>query len=212
MDKAFIYHFEDQDYQVQIIYKRIKNIHYRFVDDHFLITCPKYTTERMIKSGLDKFAKRLLARSITNRGETENDIALFGVRYPLFANGSFTLPTQETLIYKSRDDLHKKLRKWFLQFIDERTRHYAEIMNAPQYTVKVRMMRTRYGTNNRHAKTITYSLVLMHYSLDIIDSVIIHELTHCFVYNHSDNFYRLLYKYCPNYAILRKKLIKAEFN
>ena len=46
---------------------------------------------------------------------------------------------------------------------------------------------------------------------EIIDSVIIHELAHHFVYDHSDNFYKVVYKYCPNYDILRKKLIKAEF-
>ena len=72
-------------------------------------------------------------------------------------------------------------------------------------------MKSRYGSNNKRSKTITYSLTLMHYSLEIIDSVVVHELTHCFVYDHSDNFYRLLYKYCPDYDKLRKKLIRAEF-
>ena len=84
-------------------------------------------------------------------------------------------------------------------------------MNAPLYQVKVRDMRSRYGTNNRAKKTITYAMNLLYYSSEIIDSVVIHELTHCFVYDHSDNFYRLLYKYCPYYDMLRKKLIKAVF-
>ena len=72
-------------------------------------------------------------------------------------------------------------------------------------------MKSRYGSNNKSTKTITYSLVLLHYSPEIIDSVIIHEIAHCFAYNHGDNFYKVVYKYCPNYDILRKKLIKAEF-
>ena len=84
-------------------------------------------------------------------------------------------------------------------------------MNAPHFQVKVRQMKSRYGSNNRSNKTITYSLVLLHYSIEIIDSVIVHELSHHFVYDHSPNFYKVLYKYCPNYDILRKKLIRSEF-
>ena len=84
-------------------------------------------------------------------------------------------------------------------------------MGAPHYQVKVRQMKSRYGSNNKSSKAITYSLVLLHYSPEIIDSVIIHELAHCFVYNHGDNFYKVVYKYCPNYDMLRKKLIRSEF-
>ena len=84
-------------------------------------------------------------------------------------------------------------------------------MGTTHYIVKVRNMKSRYGSNNRQSKAITYSLVLLHYSPDIIDSVIIHELAHHFVYNHGSNFYKVVYKYCPNYDMLRKKLIKAEF-
>ena len=85
-------------------------------------------------------------------------------------------------------------------------------MNTPHYQIKIRDMVSRYGVNNKNKRTITYALVLVHYAPEIIDSVIIHELTHYFVYDHSDNFYRLLYKYSPNYDMLRRKLIKAEFN
>ena len=211
MDKTFIYSVDGKDYQVNIIYKRIRNIHYRFQNGAFLITCPKRVSEKMIKSGLEKYARRLINTSPVNKGETADSITIFGEVYPLSESGLFSLPNQEVVRYKNKEDLHKKLKKWFLNYLNERNRYYGHLMNAPEYTVKARNMRTRYGTNNKHAQTITYALVLMHYSIEIIDSVIVHELTHCFVYNHSDNFYRLLYKYCPNYDILRKKLIKAEF-
>ena len=39
-------------------------------------------------------------------------------------------------------------------------------------------MYTRYGSNSIGKKSITYSTILMHYSPDVIDSVIVHEIAH----------------------------------
>ena len=211
MDKAFIYQVDDKDYQVQITYKRVKNINYRYKDGVFFVSCSRFRSISAIKSGLDKFAKRLIKRTPTRKGETEEYIYIFGDKYDFSFPGEITLPSGDRFIYKTIEDLHKKLKKWFLNYATIETHKMAETMSAPQYRVKVRKMVSRYGTNSRHTKSITYSLTLLHYSPEIIESVIVHELVHCFVFNHSDNFYRLLYKYSPDYDILRKKLIKAEF-
>ena len=211
MDKTFIYQVDDKDYQVQITYKRVKNINYRYKDGVFFVSCSRFRSISAIKSGLDKFAKRLIKRTPTRKGETEEYIYIFGDKYDLSFPGEISFPSGDKFIYKTIEDLHKKLKKWFLNYMTGETNKMAVIMSAPQYRVKVRKMVSRYGTNSRQTKSITYSLTLIHYSPEIIESVIVHELTHCFVFNHSDNFYRLLYKYSPNYDILRKKLIKAEF-
>ena len=186
MTNSFNYQVDGKDYQVNIIHKRVKNINYHFKNGVFVVSCSRFTSITSIKSGLDRFARRMIKRTPTNKGETEEYIYIFGQKYDLVFPGEIVL--------------------------SETTNKMAEIMSAPKYRVKVRKMVSRYGTNSRHTKSITYSLTLLHYAPEIIESVIVHELTHCFVFNHSDNFYRLLYKFCPNYDILRKKLIKAEFN
>ena len=210
MNKSFVYCLNNQEYKVNITYKRIRNIHYRFKDGAFEISCHRLTPMSMIKSGLDKFAPKLIKRNAKEQGEGEDYIYLFGNKTPISFPGSVTL-NEETITFDNREQLHKKLRKVFLEYVTSQTIKWARVMNAPIYQVKVREMRSRYGTNNRAKKTITYSMTLLYYSPEIIDSVVIHELTHCFVYDHSDNFYRLLYKYCSNYDMLRKKLIKAVF-
>ena len=210
MNKSFIYCLNNQEYVVNITYKRIRNIHYRFKDGAFEISCHRLTPMSMIKSGLEKFAEKLIKRSAKEQGEGEDYIYLFGQKVSLSFPGSVILQ-DETIAFENKEQLHKKLRKYFLKYVTIQTEKWAKEMNAPLYQVKVRDMRSRYGTNNRAKKTITYAMNLLYYSPEIIDSVIIHELTHCFVYDHSDNFYRLLYKYCPNYDMLRKKLIKAVF-
>ena len=210
MNKSFVYYHNNQEYTVNITYKRIRNIHYRFKDGAFFISCHRLTPMHLIKSGLDKYADKLIKRCAKEQGEGEDYIYLLGQRVFLSFPGSVTF-NDEVVTFDSREQLHKKLRKVFLKYLTERTNYYASMMTAPTYQVKLREMRSRYGTNNRGKKTITYAMMLIYYSPSVIDSVVIHELTHCFVYDHSDNFYRLLYKYCPDYDILRKKLIKADF-
>ena len=82
---------------------------------------------------------------------------------------------------------------------------------AKPYKVRVRKMRTRYGSNAYSTHSITYSSILMHYTLDVVDSVIVHELAHDKVRNHSDKFYKVVYNYCPDYKALHKRLRKGEF-
>ena len=211
MVNELIYYVDDKPYQVEIIYKRMKNIYFRFNGEKFKVTCPRNTKITTIKSGLDKYAKKIISRNVKFNAESDDYIYIFGNKIMLSFPGEINFSDGSVLSYKDSDDLHKKLKKWFLNVLKRRTEYFAKLMHAPAYLVKLRKMKSRYGSNNRNTKTITYSLTLIHYSIEIIDSVVVHELTHCFVYDHSDNFYRLLYKYCPNYDTLRKKLIHAEF-
>ena len=44
----------------------------------------------------------------------------------------------------------------------------------------------------------------------VIDYVILHELCHTVVKNHSDEFWSLMAKVCPNYLALRKELKRVK--
>ena len=210
MNKEFVYQVDDKDYRVIVTYKRIRNIHFRFDGESFLVSAPRLVSLKQIKSGLDKYAKKLIKRSVKMNAETDEYIYILGKKIETNYPGYLALES-DLISYKDNKQLHTKLRKWFLNYLTNRAELFEKVMGAPHYLIKLRQMKSRYGSNNKSTKTITYSLVLIHYSPEIIDSVIIHELAHCFAYNHGNNFYKVVYKYCPNYDILRKKLIKAEF-
>ena len=211
MNAKTTYVLDGQEYEVLITYKRIRNIHFRYENGVFLVSCPRLVRMSAIKSGLDKYARKLRDRNPRNQAFGEDYVYLFGRKIPVTYPGSIRLKNETEITFKDKDDLLKKMRKVFLNYMISHTDYYADSMKCPRYVVKVRQMKSRYGSNNRTNKTITYSLTLIHYSPEIIDSVIVHELAHCFVYNHSDSFYRVVYKYCPEYYKLRKKLIRAEF-
>ena len=94
----------------------------------------------------------------------------------------------------------------FKEIMQKRTDFYASQMNIIPYKVSIHDTTSRYGSNSKRTHRIAYSTILMHYSYEIIDSVIVHELAHDKVYNHSKAFYDVVYKYCPNYKLIRKKL------
>ncbi len=210
MIKSFIYKVNDQDYEVVVTYKRMKNIHYRFDGKKFLVSSPKLMPMKHIISGLEKFAERLIRLAPKEMPIGDNYIYIFGHKYELTFPGVLTID-ETTLSFKDMNDLLRKLKKLFLNYMNERTLFLEKEMGAYHHLVKVRQMKSRYGTNNVKTRTLTYALVLMHYAKETIDSVIVHELAHCFVYNHSEQFYNIVYKYCPRYDVLRKKLINAEF-
>ena len=77
------------------------------------------------------------------------------------------------------------------------------------YKVKIKKMRTRLGSNSSKTHTIYYADHLFYYSVDILDSLVVHELAHEFVKDHSENFYKVVFKYCPNYKSVNNKLKKG---
>ena len=93
-----------------------------------------------------------------------------------------------------------------------RTELYEQAMNiSPYYDVKLRKKNTNYGVNSRRTHTITYNIFLVHFSLEIIDSVIVHELAHHYYFDHSSKFYNVVYNYYPNYKEVHHKLTKEIF-
>ena len=207
----FIYKVNGNEYPVHIIYKRIKNIHFRFIDGAFVVSCNRYTLKKQIVSGLEKYGESLIKRSTKPQARGEDYIYLLGVKINIHNYGEINFNDGSKISYSSKEDLDKKLKKYFLSFITRRVEYYTKIMGVPLYKVTVKDMKSRFGSNSKYTKSLHFSTILMHYSLPIIDSVVVHELAHILVYDHSKKFYDVVYKYCPDYDLYRKKIIKGEF-
>ena len=207
----FTFKIDNIEYPVHIVKKRIRNIHYRFKDGAFYISCPYIVGKITILNGLNKYGKTLINRDVKVPPIGNDYIYLYGVKVPLKESGSISFTNGETITYKDKKDLLKKINTKFLKFVTNRTDYYAKLMDLPKYKVSIRNMRTRYGSNSKSTQSIHYSTVLQHYSVEIIDSVIIHELAHILVPNHSKEFYDVVYKYCPNYKAYKRKLNRGEY-
>lgn len=198
----FVYKYKNKDYLVHVTIKRQRNIYYRYKEDGFYVTAPYFTTQKTIVMGLEKFAERLLNQhaKITNNFSVEEDyFYLLGEKYSL---SEFNL--QNTM------DFQHFLQEKALFFITELVRKNEEIMGISRpYKVKVRDTKRQYGSNSKQTHTLSFQINLVHYSKEIIESVVIHELAHDFERNHGKNFYNIVYSYCPKYKELQRKLKKG---
>lgn len=211
MVSTFTYVHDDKTYLVTLTTKRVRSIRYRYRDGGFNVTAPYLTSKQTIIKGLDKFYDRLTVENPHCSGQTDEYIYLLGKKIALQSEGKINFSDGSSLIYHNKEELDKKLKKWFLNYITYRHRIYEKKMNSFENKVRVRKMYTRYGSNSIGKKSITYSTILMHYTPDVIDSVIVHEIAHCFETGHDAKFYKIVHKYCPNYDFLHDKLRKGIY-
>ena len=81
----------------------------------------------------------------------------------------------------------------------------APSLKAVQHTLRVRRMTKRWGSCSKNG-TITLSTELIKTPLHCIDYVILHELCHLRVHNHSPAFFRLLNLYMPDWEERKRRL------
>lgn len=209
--KNFFYKVNDREYEVEIIHKMIKNNHYRFKNGKFVVSCHPWTSKATIVAGLDRFAEKLIKANSKESPLGDDYIYLFGDKYIINQSGKIRLTDYPEIVYKNHEELLKKLKPIFLDIVTKRVRYYEKVMGLPSYQVSVRNMTSRYGSNSKHTKRLNFAFQLIHYSTPILDSVIVHELAHIKVFNHSKQFYDVVYKYYPEYKVCHTKLRKGEF-
>ena len=212
LTKEFTYEYNGNVYPVIVTYKRMRSIRYRYRNGQFLISAPRISLKSDFIRGLDKFAGVLIARENNKPVPLGDDyIYLLGEKYDISFPGNLTIEGCLNISFSEKEDLEKKLKKWFKKYIENRVRYYEEMMGLSPYKVRVQKMSSRFGSNSKHTKSLNFATLLMHYSEPIIDSVVVHELAHEIVYEHSASFYKVVYKYCPEYDNYHTKLRKGEF-
>ena len=76
----------------------------------------------------------------------------------------------------------------------------------PNFKLKVRCMKTRWGVCNKKSMTVTLNLELITKDVHLIDYVIVHELSHFKHMDHSKLFWEEVGKHYPYYKQARKEL------
>jgi predicted metal-dependent hydrolase len=99
--------------------------------------------------------------------------------------------------------------RWYkeqaLIVISERVQHYAALHGFQPKQVKISSAKTRWGScTSTGSLNFTWRLVMA--PLEVIDYVVIHELAHLRVHNHSAKFWKLVESIEPQFKVRRKWL------
>lgn len=203
----------DKEYGVTIIRKNIKNTYIRFNDDGvFVVTTsnwvPKLSIKKLIESNYEKLVG-MVERSQKRRVD-EGVFYYLGIKYDIiiaedlkdvfFDKDKVLVPNLERL----QNWQKKAANKMFKERLDKLYELFEE--NIPYPKLRVRKMKTKWGVCNRKNNTVTLNLDLINRTIKEIDYVIIHELSHFVVFNHSKDFWNVVRKYCPDYKEINKML------
>lgn len=108
------------------------------------------------------------------------------------------------------DNYEDKLREAITFYtpivLDKIKKYYTK--EIPEFDIKYRKMKSRWGVCNVNKKVITLNIYLMRYSLDALEYTLVHEISHFYHHNHGKGFWNLVKENYPDY----KKVIKELKN
>lgn len=208
-----IFEFNNEIYKVIINKKNNKNTYLRIDDDLNIVVNTSYlVTKHQIKKILDDNYESIcrMLKDKKNKQDQKRGFRLLGNNYVIFYNDNYNnISIEGNIIYAPNE---KKLNKWYKDnmkklYLNRLHFNYQKFEeDIPFPSLKIREMKTRWGVCNIKTKTITLNSLLFKESIEKLDYVIIHELSHLIHFNHSKSFWNLVSKYCPNYKMIRKSL------
>lgn len=109
------------------------------------------------------------------------------------------------------DEEIKDLKKKAKEVIPNRVKYYSNIMRVTPENVKITSATTRWGScSGKNNLCFSYRVMLL--PMEIIDYIVVHELAHIRVKNHSKSFYEEVKRYMPDYEkrVCKLKIIQKQ--
>lgn len=207
------YEIDNQIYEVVITKKNNKNTYIRVKNDlKIYVTTNHLASKYYVKKLLSK-NENSIKRMLTiqqKKNEKQGKFYYLGKEYDIII-----MPTIDNLTFiddkimvKSNDQLKrwykKQMNKIFKEHLDYNYHLFEE--KIPYPILKIRTMKTRWGVCNKRDNSVTLNANLLRETVDKLDYVIIHELSHFVHFDHSKEFWNLVGKYCPQYKKIRQEM------
>lgn len=227
------------DINIEVKRKNVKNINLRIGKDKNVSVSvnkrvSKKTIELFLNSKIEWIKKNLKKMEIYHE-QKENVksieyisgevFRIEGVTYKLMVieNNKNKVEVEENIIYlytteilnykMKKNILEKYIKNRALKLFEDSLDRMIDIIkvygvNKPD--MKIRKMKSRWGSCNRTKKKITINLELIKYSKESLDYVMLHELIHFIVPGHNKLFYNYMTVMMPNWK-LQKQALKGEY-
>ena len=167
----------------EVIRSRRKTLSAQIREGRLVVRAPLRTTDAEIREFLEKH-RRWLEKHLQQSRALEQAKA-----------GTRKLTKQEIA----------ELKKRAKAVIPERVAYYAPLIGVTYGTVSIRCQKTRWGSCSSRGN-LNFNCLLMLAPEGVADSIVVHELCHRKVMNHSAAFYAEVLKVLPDYRKHRQWL------
>jgi predicted metal-dependent hydrolase len=197
------------------------------------VSCPRRVSRQTIDHFLDEKASwivekvRMAAEKMTSAGtvlfDHGQDFLFLGKRFPLDSSVSdvvrprlrFTGAKWLALLPRRLSDhapsrqaaIRKILLAWYRsqagEILGVRVFHYSRVMNITPRKINVRAQKRMWGCCHFHEQTISLNWQLVMAPLRVIDYVVIHEMCHLWIPDHSKHFWNKVREFMPDYESAR---------
>lgn len=177
--------------KVVITYKDMKSCAFRATITHagdLHVTAPTWATRDMVNDFLLQNKEKIKQGAERMQRSYEH-------RRRFFAQLSLNTPQQRREATRRLDAIVREL-----------VMHYTQLMGVnPPAAVTYRANTSRWGSCNHKTRRLSFSLYLLLLPHECIEHVVVHELTHLLVPNHSPAFHALMDKYFPRWREARRE-------
>lgn len=189
-----------------------------------LIRTPKFLNDSKIclflqknKRWVERTLKRLksLEQTVPRRFEDGETFLFLGKTYPLrLVNtpDSAALELKENQFCLSAAG--KRLASFYFEswyreqaqiYFADRVQFFSERFGFERRGIRLSNAKTRWGSCSSK-RDLNFSWRLVMAPREVIDYVVVHELTHCEFFNHSPKFWNRVSKICPDYPSMKRWL------
>jgi predicted metal-dependent hydrolase len=136
-----------------------------------------------------------LAKIRKNNNKSKNELQ--------FINDEFVATIKSSSRNSSKTLIKNLYERWLLDnaqiILREKAEYFSKITGIAIERINIKNVRKRWGSLSKGKKTINLNVNLLKAPDDVIDYIILHELCHMKINDHSHHYWDLVRKYMPNY-------------
>lgn len=214
--------YDNKNWEYFIDYKQQKNIYLRLKGEKIIVSAPFFVRleviEKFVRDNLPKLVIKIQSQALViDKISFASDSFIYfldqklRIRFKYHKQTKFFISDDTFFIYtplvvsnQNEQVLILKKINVFLKKVAEpifleRLHYWESKMQLKVTTLEIRLMKSKWGVCFPNVQKITLNTKLIHFSYQVIDYVIIHELVHLIYPNHKKEFWNLVSLYCSEY-------------
>lgn len=213
-----------------LVRKRIKNVYIQIKDGKVIVKAPysisKNKIDELILQKRDWISKKVLKSPTERKIDTidKNYIYILNnkinIKYQKHSKSNIIVNLDENTcivmlpqsfvnskenVAKINKKIDNELKKLANKYIMNAMEKYIALTGLTPCEIKIRKFKSIWG-NCSSKKVIKINQNLIHYGIEQIEYVCLHEITHLKYMNHQKEFWNFVKKYMPNYKEISSEL------